>query len=228
MSNYVLDKAYRVEAAEGVTAGRAVVRGTAANACNLPLESNAAGCLGITTHGQPRADRFVGVRRIGIASAIAAGPIAAGAQVCIADIDGRVAERAFPQFQIGSIGSNNALTFEWLQHELFSASMYLTIIQPADAESFDWLFQGGDLRITPTADGGGITMTAAQLKAAIEADALLSRLLRVTHTGASNGTGIVASASLTATNLAATMNPIGIAETAAGQADDLVDVFLTL
>ena len=54
--------------------------------------ANAGGLLGLTTHGQSRPGGSVAGRKAGIARARAAGPIALGAPVQVADDQGRVRE----------------------------------------------------------------------------------------------------------------------------------------
>lgn len=228
MSNYVLDKAYRVSAENGIEAGRAVVRGADPEECTLPAAANAAAVLGISTHGQPRNGRYIGIRRIGITRAVAAGPIAAGERVCVADAQGRVKRLELPLFTTGSAGANNALRLEWTDRASFSANMEIELEAPAEEGPFDWRFEDHKLVLTLAKDGDNITTTAAALIAAIGSDGVLSRLLRVTHGSGSNGTGLLGAATARVVNLPATMNPIGIAEDSAATEGDLVDVFLTL
>lgn len=228
MSNYVLDKAYRVSAENGIEAGRAVVRGANPEECVLPAAANAANVLGISTHGQPRNGRYIGIRRIGITRAVAAGAIDAGDRVCVADAQGRVKRLELPLFTTGSVGANNALRIEWIDRHSFAANLEIELEEPAEEGPFDWRLEDHKLVLTLAKDGDNITTTAATLIAAIAGDGLLSSLLRVTHGLGSNGTGILAAATARAVNLSATMNPIGIAEDSATAEGDLVDVFLTL
>lgn len=90
MTHYILDKSYEVEDASGIPAHRVVVAGAVAGRAKLPTGANAAGVLGITTHGQTRQGAAVAVRKAGIARVEAAGAIALGAPVNVAGATGRV------------------------------------------------------------------------------------------------------------------------------------------
>lgn len=89
MSNYILDKAYTVAESGGVASGRVVVQGTNAGECALPSARNADAILGVTTHAQATG-RNVSVRKAGVARVEAAGAIALGDAVIVADATGRV------------------------------------------------------------------------------------------------------------------------------------------
>lgn len=229
MSFYVLDTAFRILSTGGVTARRVVVRASDGNGpgCSLPTAANADGFLGVTTHGQPRQNRHVAVRRLGVAECIAAAPITAGQRVCIADNQGRVRAIPHPRFTSGTVASNNAIVIEWLQPELFHAALQIDIHLAETSITFGWAFNNGHLRLTPAGNGDEITETANSLIAAVEADAALSRLIRITHAAGSDGTGEVLAGLLTAGNLADLVNPIGIADAAAEAADAVVPVLLT-
>jgi hypothetical protein len=225
MSNYVLDKAYRVAPSAGVEAGRAVVRGANPDECDLPSAANEAAALGITTHSQPRAGRFVGVRRLGIVRALAAGPIEQGSAVCIADADGRIAQCERPRFITGSTAANNGLVFHWNNPADFFAGMRIAIVDAGTPQSFSWDFDGATLRLIPSNDGS-ILQTADELIQSIQADADLSLLISVAGLAGSSGGGTLAAETVAAENLSATRNPFAIAEEPAGQAGDLIDVFI--
>ena len=225
MSNYVLDKAYRVAPSAGVEAGRAVVHGENPGECDLPSAANQAGALGITTHSQPRAGRFVGVRRLGIVRALAAGPIEQGALVCIADADGRIVQCERPRFTTGTAVSNNGLVFQWKDRADFFAGLRIAIVDSGTPQSFSWEFDGATLRLIPNNDGT-ILQSADELLQSIQADAELSLLISVANLAGSSGTGNVAAETVAAENLSATRNPFAIAEEPAGQAGDLIDVFI--
>jgi hypothetical protein len=228
MANYVLDKAYRVSETDGIEAGRVVVRGPESDECALPTKANAGNVLGITTHNQPRQNRYIGVRRMGIATTVAAGAIERGEPVCIADTEGRIAQIAFPRFELGATEEHNALDLEWKDLTSFSLTTNVAVVDAGSAVSFSWSFQNSTLTLTPTNNGADITMTAAELKTALEADATLSRILKVSHQGTSNGSGVVAAEVVTLANVGTWQNPIGIAEQPATQAGDLIDVMLTV
>ena len=90
MSNYILDKAYTVKEADGVSAHRVVVAGSNPGECKLPSSANAGKILGVTIFSQPYSDRSVTVRKAGIARVVAAGAINFGDPVNIADSSGKV------------------------------------------------------------------------------------------------------------------------------------------
>ena len=84
MSYYVLDKAYKITDAAGVSAGLVVVQGTHAGECQIPAEANAGAILGVTVHGQSLQNQDVVVRKAGIVRVVAAGPIFPGEPVNVA------------------------------------------------------------------------------------------------------------------------------------------------
>lgn len=90
MAIYLMDKTYRNTSSGGVASARVVVSGVGSGQCALPAAANAGKILGVTITSQPELLRGVSVRKAGIAEVVAAGPIAAGAPVNIADISGRV------------------------------------------------------------------------------------------------------------------------------------------
>lgn len=227
MSNYVLDKSYRVAGANGVAAGIAVVATTNNDECDLPAGANAAKVLGITTHVQTRQGRFVGVRRLGIAVAQTAGVIAKGARVSVADSTGRIAQTKNPIFTTGVVGSNNALTFEFLERALFSFGMTLSLVGGAPSQAYGWSIVNGGLQIRVATDGASaITETATSLIGKISADATLNKFLKATNTVGSTGAGVVSAETASAGNIAQTLNSIGIAEESASQAGDMIAVLL--
>ncbi len=89
MAHYILDKAYTITDANGVSANRVVVQGANAGDANLPAAANADSLLGVTVHSQPNTGHCVAVRKAGIARVLAAGVISVGAAVNIDD-EGRV------------------------------------------------------------------------------------------------------------------------------------------
>lgn len=90
MSHYILDKAYKIADATGVSAARVVVQGTNAGECKLPAAANAGAILGATVHSQSLQNQNVAVRKAGIARMTAAAAISLGDAVAIADTDGKV------------------------------------------------------------------------------------------------------------------------------------------
>jgi len=225
MSHYVLDKAYRAAPENGIPAGAVVVRGTTADECTLPAAANAGNILGIATHAQPRTGRHVAIRRLGIAQAVAAGAIAAGAPVCIADTAGRVAQLAKPRFVLGSGVSE--IIIEWLDPVSFSAAIEVELHEPEADGTFEWEFNAHRLRLTLSLDEEEVTETVASLVASVNGDAVLSKLVRAIRGGSAVDATVLSAASAHAGNIPATLNPLGTAEHAATQAGDLIDVFLT-
>lgn len=227
MSNYVLDKSYRIANASGVGAGIVVVATANNDECDLPSAANAASVLGITTHVQTRQGRFVGVRRLGIAIAQAAGIIAKGARVCVADNTGRLAQTKNPTFSTGVVGSNNALTLEWLEPSLFSFNLSISLVGGAASQAYGWSIANGVLTIKLATNGSSaITETAATLIPKINGDATLNKFLKATSTTGSSGAGVIAAEVVAAGNIAQTLNSIGVAEEAATQAGDMISVLL--
>jgi hypothetical protein len=227
MSHPVLDRAYRANAESGVPAHIVVVAGPGADDCHPPTAAGALPILGVTMHAQPRPGRHVTVRRMGIAPVIAAGPIARGMRVAVADTTGRVRAAAPPHHDTGNEGANNALRFTWRDPRLYTPATRLALVNPGAAEELHWEWDGPTLRLILAHSGTAITTTAAALAAFVAADPVLGRLLAVTHRGASNGTGLLAAASTLAANPADIAGAIGIAEEDALQAGDVIDILLT-
>ncbi|MEO8376255.1 MAG: hypothetical protein ABI579_01180 [Candidatus Sumerlaeota bacterium] len=227
MSNYVLDKSYRVANASGIGAGMAVVATANNDECDLPVAANAANVLGATTHVQTRQGRFVGVRRLGIAIMQAGGVIAKGARVCVADNTGRIAQTKNPIFTTGVVGSNNALIFEWLEPSLFAFNTSISLVGGGANQTYSWSITNGILTIKLATNGSSaITETATSLLGKINADATLNAYLKVTSTTGSTGAGIISAEAATAGNIPQTLNSIGVAEEAAAQAGDMISVLL--
>ncbi|HBF33016.1 TPA: hypothetical protein DDW35_00495 [Candidatus Sumerlaeota bacterium] len=90
MSHYILDKAYKITDATGVSGALVVVQGTNPGDCKLPTTSNAGSILGVTVHAQPLQNLNVAIRKAGIARVTASGAIAVGAPVNIAGTSGKV------------------------------------------------------------------------------------------------------------------------------------------
>jgi hypothetical protein len=90
MSHYILDKGYKITDAAGIAACRVVVQGTNPGECAAPGAANAGAILGVTTHAQALQNQNVSVRKAGIARVVAAGLVAVGAPVNIADAAGKV------------------------------------------------------------------------------------------------------------------------------------------
>ncbi len=90
MSSYILDKAYSIDETDGVGAYRVVVCGTNPGEAKLPSGANVGKILGVTVHSQTRQGGNVAVRKAGIARVTAAGAIALGDRVNVADATGKV------------------------------------------------------------------------------------------------------------------------------------------
>ena len=90
MSNYILDKAYKITDANGAGANLVVVQSTNDGECALPGAANAPKILGVTTFAQATQNKSVSVRKAGIAKVVAAGSISAGNPVNIAGTSGKV------------------------------------------------------------------------------------------------------------------------------------------
>ncbi len=90
MAIYVMDKTYRISTTGGVSSASVVVSGGEAGDCALPAAANAGNILGIAVTSQSESGRAVSVRKAGTAEVVAAGAIAAGDPVNIADTSGRV------------------------------------------------------------------------------------------------------------------------------------------
>lgn len=226
MGNYVLDKAYRITEGEGIAAGIVAAPAEGEETCRVASPEDPA-VLGITTYSQPREGRFVAVRRLGIGAVIAAGAIGRGEAVRVANDQGHVSAIPRPIYTTGSVGSGNALVFSFLDRGLFHAGLSITLHDPGEEAPFSWEWDAGGLRLVLESDSGGVTQTAAALITAVEGDALLSRLIDAGNAQGSLGNGIVAPAVLHAENLGELTHPIGVAEGAATQAGDFVNVLLT-
>ncbi len=88
-ATYVLDKTYSIDSAGGVNTFTAVAAGSADGHCALPSGANKV-CLGITQENQTTQGENVVVRKYGISRAVAAGAIAAGDYVEIANAQGQL------------------------------------------------------------------------------------------------------------------------------------------
>ena len=86
----VLDQTFKITDAAGVLQYRAVIQGTNAGEAKKPTAANDPGCLGITQEAQPNQYKGVAVRMLGVSRVTAAGAIAVGAHIRIADTAGKV------------------------------------------------------------------------------------------------------------------------------------------
>lgn len=225
MSNYVLDKAYRILNEDGVDAGVAIAPTEAEGTCRIATPDDPH-ILGITTYSQPREGAFVAVRRLGIAGAIAVGPISRGERVRVANDQGHLGRCALPRWSTGSVGGNNSLIFHWADRALFAAGLAIELHDPGETAPFSWSFTGGALRLVLEHDEIEVVQTAASLIAEIEGDADLAALLRIDVETGSTGSGIVAPAILQVENLAETRFPVGVAENGASGSGDILDVYI--
>lgn len=225
MSNYVLDKAYRILNEGGIEAGIAVAPGEGEGTCRVATPADPR-ILGVTTYSQPREGAFVAVRRLGIAGAVATGEIARGDLVRVANESGHLGRCPLPRYSSGSVGAGNALVFHWLDRELFGAGLVLEFHDPETEAPFSWTILNGALRLSLAHDEIEVVQTAASLIADIEGDATLSQLLSVAGEPGSSGAGTVATGVLHAENLADIRFPVAIAENGASGPGDILDVFL--
>lgn len=94
---------------------------------------------------------------------------------------------------IGTVGSNNALTFtSKLTGELGNSSSLRLVDPGANNAALSISVSGRDVTVNlATGPAGAITTTATQLKTAIEANATAHALFTITNTGASTGAGVV-------------------------------------
>jgi len=86
----VLDQTFKITDMAGVLQYRAVVQGTNAGECKKPSAANEGGFLGVTQEAQANQYKGVAVRRLGVTRVTAAGVIAVGDHVRIADNTGKV------------------------------------------------------------------------------------------------------------------------------------------
>jgi hypothetical protein len=227
MPVYLLDTAFEVEELNGVAAHRVVVRGTQPNRCAYPAGANAADILGVTTDlaGQGRG---VAVRRLGKAMVEAAGVIAAGSRVCIADNQGRVKAAVRASAVTGVVGNNNAIRWTARPHATAGNAIVVDIVVAGTDTPLSMSVSGNTITINAATDGGGAaTTTAAEAIAAVAAHAAAGLLVTGQNEDPSLGTGAVADETVTLSGGEGGLNPVGIAEQSAGQAGDLIDVFLT-
>ncbi len=83
-------RTYKIEDAAGVLQYRAVVQGTAAGAVKKPSGAGEGKFIGFTQEAQATQNKSVSVKRSGFSFAVAAGAIAVGDAVEIADNTGKV------------------------------------------------------------------------------------------------------------------------------------------
>jgi hypothetical protein len=89
-ASYLLDRTYTIEDAAGVGQFLAVVQGTNDAGCKKPTAANDKKFKGITQEAQTRQNKGVACRKQGVSYAVAAGNIAAGDWVNIADATGKL------------------------------------------------------------------------------------------------------------------------------------------
>jgi len=228
MAMYVLDKAYKVATSGGVGANRVVVQGAADGECDLPASANVFGVLGVTVHSA-NLGQSVAVRKLGIASIVAAGAIAAGSEVCAADTQGRIKSAAKASVVTGVVGNNNAIRWTALKAGSGGNNIIVDIVVSGNNTPFSVAVSGNKVTINSATDGSGnATTTAAQAKAGVAADANASKLIAGANEGASSGSGVVADETLTLSGGELGNGILGISEQSASAANDIIDVFLTL
>ena len=228
MPSYVLDKAYNVEAAEGLTAGRVVVQGTNDEQCDLPSGANAGSILGVTVHGAENGRR-IAVRKMGIAAAVAAGAINAGDPVCAADNEGRIKSAAKATAGSGLEGSNNAISWTAKKSGIAGNGITVDIVVSGTDASLSVAVSGNTITINSATDGGGsATTTAEEAIEAVQNDAAASLLVSGANTGSSDGSGAVSDETVTLSGGEQGENAFGAAEFSSSSAGDIIDVFLSL
>ncbi len=227
MPSYILDTTFEVEEVNGVGAHRVVVRGTQAKRCIYPAGANAGGVVGVTTD-TAIAGRAVGVRRLGRALAEAAGVIAAGQRVCVADATGRIKAATRAGALTGVIGNQNAIRWTAGAESVAGNAVIVDIVVAGNNTPLSVSLAGNTVTIHAATDGAGAaTTTAAQAVAAVAAHAAAKLLVSGANEQPSTGTGVVADETATLSGGESGLNAIGVAEQNAGAAGDLIDVFLT-
>lgn len=227
MSNYVLDRAYRVEEAAGVARYRAVVAGNGNGTCRYPAGANAGGVLGISMHAQTHENKAVTVRRLGIAPCEAAGPVAVGSYVCVAGNDGRIKEAVPPSAVTDPWGAENGMKFTALAPAPFTPLERVEIVVAGTETEFSAEFAGGTATVNVATDAGGApTIPATQLTGFLNDHPVLSHLMKSELHG---GSGLLPpnAGTYALTGHAESINPIGIAQESATSEGDIVDVLLT-
>jgi len=228
MPSYVLDKAYRVAATAGVSACLAVVKGSNDGECDLPSGANARAVLGATVHSAEK-DQSVAVRKLGIASLVAAGAIPSGDEVCVADAQGRIKAAARAAADTGVVGNNNAITWTAKKAGSCGNNIIVDIVVSGNSTPLSISVSGNKITINSATDSGGnATTTATQAIAAVAANANASKLVSGANKGASNGSGPVADETATLSGGELGDHAFGIAEESASAQGDVIDVFLKL
>lgn len=100
---------------------------------------------------------------------------------------------ASASLSVGLIASNNALTFTAVAEGDAGNNIFINLVRPLENDAALSVVLS-ELLITvnlATDSGGAVTSTAAEVIAAIEADANISALVGVDNTGASDGSGVV-------------------------------------
>lgn len=226
MSTSVLDKAFKITSSGGVGAHRVVVLGASEGECVLPDAANALGVLGVTTHSAAQ-DHHVSVRRLGIASAIAAGAIPLGSPVCAADSAGRIKSAAKASGVSGSVGSNNAIRWTALRPGIIGNNIIVDIIVSGNNTALSVSVSGNTIAIHSATDGSGnATTTAAQARAAAAAHSSASKIISSANEGESDGSGVIADETVTLSGGELGEGAFGIAEQAAAAAGDIINIFL--
>ena len=107
----------------------------------------------------------------------------------------------------GVDSSDNAITWTAKEYGTGGNAITVAMVDPGATASLGVSVTGSAITVNLAYATGAITSTAAQVMAAIEADASASALVTVADTGASDGTGVVAS--VTATSLSGGANTGG-------------------
>ncbi|MCB2154884.1 DUF2190 family protein [bacterium] len=230
MSNYVLDRGFNVEEANGIAAHRVVVIGDVWGGCKYPVADNAGGVLGITTHAQTRQNKSVGVRMIGIAPCEASGAIPAGSPVAVFGSEGKIKKASGATMTLGSVGSDNAVQFAFRTPGMVGNSFQIRLVEGSVGSELAAAISGTSVDVTLASDGGGtILTTAAALIEFFNAHADLSRFIVASSVTGSAGTGLMAidDEGVFADGQEG-VNVLGTALQTAAADGDIVDVLLTL
>ncbi len=227
MTMSVLDKAFKITSAGGAGANRIVVLGAAEGECVLPAGANALGVLGATTHSAAQ-HHHVSVRRLGVASAIAADAIALGSPICVADNTGRIKAAAKASAVSGVVGSNNAIRWTALRPGIVGNNIIVDIVVSGNNTPFSISVSGNIITINAATDGSGNAVTtAAQARAAISEHTVASKIISSANEGASDGSGIIADETAALSGGEHGEGVFGFAEQAASAAGDIINIFLT-
>lgn len=228
MANQILDKAYKVEPETGLISNVVVVCGIYSGGCRYPDGANSPRVLGVTT-GSGFPNRYVSVRKSGIASIVAAEGIFRGDAVCVADDQGRIKSAAKASGTTGVIGNNNSIKWTAKNPGSGGNNIIIDIVVSGNSTALSVAVTGNTITInSATSEAGAALTTALEAIAAVEEDDAASLLVVGANNGASAGSGAIADQTLHLSGGESGDNIIGYAEESASEEGDIIDVFLTL